>query len=86
VLRIFIALMMKAVRTSETSAHFNVIKRRYIPEDCKLRVLIYPVYMQIFVISLEQIEFQSNYNVGNIRNVSIPHIISEKNDVNKYMI
>jgi hypothetical protein len=31
-----IALMMEAVRTSETSVHFNVSTRRYIPEDSKL--------------------------------------------------
>jgi hypothetical protein len=28
-----IALMMEAVRTSETSVNFNVTTRRYIPED-----------------------------------------------------
>jgi hypothetical protein len=28
--------MMEAVRTSETSLNFNVITRRYIPEDSKL--------------------------------------------------
>jgi hypothetical protein len=28
--------MMEAVRTSETSVHFNVATRRYIPEDSKL--------------------------------------------------
>jgi hypothetical protein len=28
--------MMEAVRSSETSVHFNVITRRYIPEDSKL--------------------------------------------------
>jgi len=27
---------MEAVRTSETSVHFNVTTRRYNPEDCKL--------------------------------------------------
>jgi hypothetical protein len=32
----FIALMMKAVYTSETSAHFNVTTWHYIPEDSKL--------------------------------------------------
>jgi hypothetical protein len=32
----FIALMMEAVRTSETSVNFNVTARRYIPEDSKL--------------------------------------------------
>jgi hypothetical protein len=32
----FIALMMQAVRTSETSVNFNVTTRRYIPEDYKL--------------------------------------------------
>jgi hypothetical protein len=31
-----IALMMKAVGTSETSVNFNVIAQRYIPEDSKL--------------------------------------------------
>jgi hypothetical protein len=31
-----IALMMEAGRTSETSGKFNVITRRYIPEDYKL--------------------------------------------------
>jgi hypothetical protein len=31
-----IALMMEAVRTSETSVNFNVTTRRYIPEDTKL--------------------------------------------------
>jgi hypothetical protein len=30
------AMMMEAVRTSETSVHFNVTTRRYIPEDSKL--------------------------------------------------
>jgi hypothetical protein len=34
--RSFIALMMEAVRISETSDHFNVTTRRYIPEDYKL--------------------------------------------------
>jgi hypothetical protein len=31
-----IALMMEAVQTSETSVNFNVITRRYIPEDSEL--------------------------------------------------
>jgi hypothetical protein len=31
--RRFMALMMEAVRTSETSVHFKVSTRRYIPED-----------------------------------------------------
>jgi len=31
-----IALMMEALRTSETSVHFNVSTRRYTPEDTKL--------------------------------------------------
>jgi hypothetical protein len=31
-----VALMMEAVRTSETSVHFNVTTWRYIPEDSKL--------------------------------------------------
>jgi hypothetical protein len=30
------ALAMEAVRTSETSVHFNMTKRRYIPENSKL--------------------------------------------------
>jgi hypothetical protein len=34
--RSFIALMMEAVRIPETSAHFNVTTRRYIPEYSKL--------------------------------------------------
>jgi hypothetical protein len=34
---IIIALMMEAVLTSETSFHFNVTTRRYIPEDPKLQ-------------------------------------------------
>jgi hypothetical protein len=33
---IFIALMMEAIRTSETSVNFNVTIWRYIPEDSKL--------------------------------------------------
>jgi hypothetical protein len=33
----FIALMMEAVRTSETPVNFNVTTRRYIPEDSKLQ-------------------------------------------------
>jgi hypothetical protein len=35
---IIIALIMEAVRTSETSVNFNVNTRRYIPEDSKLHV------------------------------------------------
>jgi hypothetical protein len=31
-----VALMMEAVRTSETSVNFNVTTRRYIPEDSEL--------------------------------------------------
>jgi hypothetical protein len=34
--RRYIALMMEAVRTSETSVNFNETTRRYIPEDSKL--------------------------------------------------
>jgi hypothetical protein len=33
----FIALMMDAVRTSETSVYFNETTRRYIPEGCHLQ-------------------------------------------------
>jgi hypothetical protein len=32
---VFIALMMEAVRTSETSVNFNVTTRRNIPEESK---------------------------------------------------
>jgi hypothetical protein len=35
-LDLFVALMMEALRTSETSVNFNVITRHYIPEDSKL--------------------------------------------------
>jgi hypothetical protein len=35
-----IALMMEAVRTSETSVNFNVTAWRYIPEDPKLHMKI----------------------------------------------
>jgi hypothetical protein len=34
----FIALMMKAVCTFESSVNFNVTTRRYIPKDNKLNV------------------------------------------------
>jgi hypothetical protein len=33
-----IALMMEAVRTSETLVNFNVTTQRYIPEDSKLNL------------------------------------------------
>jgi hypothetical protein len=33
---IIIALLMKAVRTSETSVYYNETTRRYIPEDSNL--------------------------------------------------
>jgi hypothetical protein len=33
--------MMEAVHTSETSVNFNVATWRYIPEDCKLLVVLY---------------------------------------------
>jgi hypothetical protein len=33
-----IALMMEAVRTSETSVNFNLTTRCYIPEDSKLHI------------------------------------------------
>jgi hypothetical protein len=35
--KFFNALMMEAVRTSETSVSFNVTTRRHIPEDSKLQ-------------------------------------------------
>jgi hypothetical protein len=34
----FIALMIEAVRTSETSVHFNVTTWRYIPENSELHI------------------------------------------------
>jgi hypothetical protein len=34
-------LMMEAVHTSEMSVHFNVTKWLYIPEDSKLRKIMY---------------------------------------------
>jgi hypothetical protein len=37
ILKSYIALLMEAVRTSETSVYFNVTARRYIPEDSKLK-------------------------------------------------
>jgi hypothetical protein len=33
----FIALMMEVVSTSETSVHFNVTTRLYVPEDPKFK-------------------------------------------------
>jgi hypothetical protein len=39
IIRAMIALMIEAVRTSETSVNFNVTTRRYIPEDSKLLIL-----------------------------------------------
>jgi hypothetical protein len=39
--RRFIAVMMEAVRTSETSVIFNVTTRCYIPEDSKSRTICY---------------------------------------------
>jgi hypothetical protein len=33
---IILVMMMEVVRTSETSAKFNVTTQRYIPEDSKL--------------------------------------------------
>jgi hypothetical protein len=32
-------MMMEAVRIFETSAHFNVTTRRYIPEDPKFQLI-----------------------------------------------
>jgi hypothetical protein len=41
-----IALMMEAVRISETSIIFNVTTRRYIPEDCKVHILnLFPLFV-----------------------------------------
>jgi hypothetical protein len=34
----YIALMMEAERTSETSVHFNLTTWRYIPEESKLKL------------------------------------------------
>jgi hypothetical protein len=38
---LYIALMMKAVRSSKMSVNFNVTTRRYIPEDSKLATSLY---------------------------------------------
>jgi hypothetical protein len=38
-----IALMMEAVRTSETSVNFNVTTWCYIPEDSKLDILFFEI-------------------------------------------
>jgi hypothetical protein len=37
IIRAMNALMMEAVRTSNTSVHFNVTTRRYIPENYKFK-------------------------------------------------
>jgi hypothetical protein len=37
-----IALMMEAVRTSETSVNFKMTTWRYIPEDSKLQLYLFP--------------------------------------------
>jgi hypothetical protein len=38
---IFRAMMMEAVRTSETSVHSNETTLRHIPEDCKLNTHVF---------------------------------------------
>jgi hypothetical protein len=49
--RSFISLM-EAVRISETSAHFNVITRRYIAEDSKLHSRHHdnPKYYKLYIV------------------------------------
>jgi hypothetical protein len=37
IIRPVIAVMMAAVRTSETSVNFNLTTRRYIPEESKIQ-------------------------------------------------
>jgi hypothetical protein len=44
----FIALMMEAVRTSETSLKFNATTRRYIPDDSKLQNFRQFVFSSVF--------------------------------------
>jgi hypothetical protein len=41
---LFIALMMEALRASETSVYFNGTTRRYIPESCDLQQVVYVYY------------------------------------------
>jgi hypothetical protein len=41
------ALMMEAVRTTETLVHFNVTTRRYIPEDSKVHNPCYSLKVKI---------------------------------------
>jgi hypothetical protein len=41
--------MMQAERTSETSANFNVITRRYIPEDYKLNFQTYSLVLTVIL-------------------------------------
>jgi hypothetical protein len=43
-----IALMMEAVRISETSINFNMTTRRYIPEDSKVHILnLFPLFVYL---------------------------------------
>jgi hypothetical protein len=46
--RLFNALMMEAVRTSETLAHFNMTTGRYIPEDSTRHCLCLLVFYVTF--------------------------------------
>jgi hypothetical protein len=41
IIRTINAVMMQAVRTSETSVNFNVTTRRYISDDSKLQVSLH---------------------------------------------
>jgi hypothetical protein len=47
-----IALMMEAVRISETSVNFYLTTRQYIPEDSKLHVPPYIVHSEIALLRL----------------------------------
>jgi hypothetical protein len=60
------ALMMEAVRTSETSVYFNETTGRYIPESCHLQVNLRPlwvpchngevIFLQIWIVAAKYIE------------------------------
>jgi hypothetical protein len=55
-----IALMMEAVRTSETSVNTYLTTRQYIPEDSKLQFLFVPKYSVPSIILVRIIRFADN--------------------------
>jgi hypothetical protein len=56
--RCFLALLMDAVRASETSMRFNVTTRRYIPQDSKLKNLLYVAVMAVPVFLYEKLNLE----------------------------